>query len=90
MKVERISDNYSKLELSQMKTIDDLQEKIKLMSFYKTSDRLKIQDLKLKIETKKNTLNAIIQELEFMDTYDNKKIKEIIHLLKLVRRDLDN
>ena len=90
MKVEMLSDDYSRLEKAQMKTIDDLQEKIKLMSFDKTSDRLKIQDLKLKIETKKNTLNAIIQELELMDTYDNKKIKEIIHLLKLVRRDLDN
>lgn len=90
MKVEMLSDDYSRLEKAQMKTIDDLQEKIKLMSFDKTSDRLKIQDLKLKIETKKNTLNAIIQELELMDTYDNIKIKEIIHLLKLVRRDLDN
>lgn len=90
MKVEMLSNDYTRLEKTQMKTIDDLQEKIKLMSFDKTSDRLKIQDLKLKIETKKNTLNAIIKELELMDTYDNKKIKEIIHLLKLVRRDLDN
>lgn len=84
MKVEMLSDDYSRLEKAQMKTIDDLQEKIKLLEFDKSSDRLKIQELKGKIIRKNKILDYTIRELESIN--GNKKINEITHLLKSVRR----
>lgn len=84
MKVEMLSDDYSRLEKAQMKTIYDLQEKIKLLEFDKSSDRLKIQELKGKIIRKNKILDYTIKELELIN--GNKKINEITHLLKSVRR----
>lgn len=91
METKRLSDNYSALELNQMREIDKLQERIKLMSFDKTNDSLKISELKAKIKRKRNNINYIIEELETMvkDKVDYIKLYEIIHMLKSIRRDLE-
>ena len=64
MRIDRLSDNFSKLEKSQMLKIDELQEKIKLYEFDRTNDHKIISELKRKIKYRNEAINSAIKELE--------------------------
>lgn len=64
MKVDRVGDSFSKLEKSQMGTINKLQDKIKLMEFDKAQDHSTIRELKSILLNKKHSINEVIKEIE--------------------------
>ena len=87
----KISDNFSKLEIKQMKSIDNLQEKIKLMEFDKMASNNIIRDLKLKLKIRDNTLKSAIYELEEIEkNEDYKKIDNVLFSLKSSLRRQDD
>lgn len=88
MKINRLGEHFSSLEQSQMKTIDELQEKIKLMEFDKSKDRQKIKELQETLSRKRESLYSVIQELELMKK-ENKyyRLQTIINVLKTISRE---
>ena len=88
MRVVRSLDNLTELETKQMETINELQEKIKLMEFDKSKDNQKIKKLKTTLENKKQTINNVIEELELMRR-ENKynRLLIVTNILKIVVRE---
>lgn len=62
----RDSEKFTELEINQMETIDELQEKIKLLEFDNTQNLRRVKELEKSLIRKKNTINNIIRELELM------------------------
>lgn len=91
MKINRLGYNFSPLEKSQMKTIDTLQEKIRLIEFDKSQINIEVRTLKEMLKRRKGNLILVIQELELIKKECKyEKLSEVIHTLKLINRDIDD
>lgn len=75
MKTKRISEKMTELETKQAKTINDLQEEIKLKDFDLTKERQQISLLKRKIDLTNTSLKNSIKELKKIE--ENKDIKRL-------------
>ena len=64
MKSKNERDILTDLEKNQMKRIDELQDKIRLMEFDKSQDNATIRDLKYILRNKKKSINEVITEIE--------------------------
>ena len=90
MKVNKMRDNFTPLEIKQREVIDELQEKIKLLEFDKSKNLGIIRDLKMSISNKKNSIYEVIKELEKIQSEANySRLKYIIRILKIITRDGD-
>ena len=79
---------YTELEKKQLVEISKLQEKIKLYEFDKTKDKQENRKLQLALSRKRNSIKNIIEELEIINkNKDYDKIKNIISILKFIKRD---
>lgn len=91
MKIDRIADNLTNLEKSQMLKIDELQEKIKLLEFDKNKNSCKISKLKRDRRNRYSCLKTVIRELELMKKENNyKRIDYAIKLLNLTTREIED
>jgi len=91
MKIDRIADNLTNLEKSQMLKIDELQEKIRLMEFDKSKDNSLIFKLKRERKSRYSCLKTVIRELELMKKENNyKRIDYVIKLLNLTTREIED
>ena len=87
MLVNRKGDNLTKLEKSQMETINKLQDKIKLYQFDKSSDNAVIRDLKKTIESKKRSIKEVINEIDkIIIEQDYSKLVNIKKWLQIIER----
>lgn len=90
MKINKIRDNFTPLEIKQREVIDELQEKIKLLEFDKSKNLGIIRDLKMSINNKKNSIYEVIKELEKIQSEANySRLKYIIKILKIITKDGD-
>lgn len=88
MRVVRSLDNLTELETKQMETINELQEKIKLLEFDNIKNAQMIRRLKKSFKFKKKTLTNIIQELELMRKEEKyTRLLIVINILKRVIRE---
>lgn len=84
-------ENMTELEKRQMKTIDDLQEKIRLMEFDKAKDSQKIRDLQLLLSRKRESVGNAIRELEVMKKEENfLGINAVLLALKTIAREVED
>lgn len=92
MKVDRVGDNFTRLEKSQMATINKLQDKIKLLEFDKAQDHATIRDLKALLISKQHSIREVIKEIEKIIKYKNyEKIFQIKKVLVIIERQgMDN
>lgn len=75
MRIKRMSEKMTDLEIKQAKTISDLQEEIKLKDFDISKERQKINMLKRKINLTKIALKNAIKELkEIENSKDTKRL----------------
>lgn len=75
MRIKRMSEKMTVLEIKQAKTISDLQEEIKLKDFDISKERQKINMLKRKINLTKIALKNAIKELkEIENSKDTKRL----------------
>lgn len=82
MKVKRINDNMTELEIKQAETIDKLQEQLKLKSYDISQYRKKIYLLKRKINLTSSALSHSIEMLQDMQfSKDYSKIHTIVLML---------
>jgi hypothetical protein len=79
MRIKRTSDKMTELEIKQAKTINDLQEEIKLKKFDITKERQQISLLKRKIELTNLALKSAISELKEIEM--NKDIKRLHYVI---------
>ena len=78
-----ISDNMTNLEIKQAKTIDELQEQLRLKEFDLSKYREEIRILKSKINLSHSILKKEIKKLKEID---DKRIHDIIITLKSISR----
>ena len=78
-----ISDNMTNLEIKQAKTIDELQEQLRLKEFDLSKCREEIRILKSKINLSHSILKKEIKKLKEID---DKRIHDIIITLKSISR----
>ena len=92
MKVDRVGDNFTRLEKSQMETINKLQDKIKLLEFDKAQDHATIRDLKALLISKQHSIREVIKEIEKIIKYKNyEKLFQIKKYLVIIERQgMDN
>lgn len=83
MKVYRVGDGFSKLEKSQMETINKLQDKIKLMEFDKVQDHSTIRELKSIVLNKKHSINEVVKEIEKIQK--NKQYSQLGYIKRILR-----
>lgn len=82
MKVKRINDNMTELEIKQAETIDKLQEQLKLKSYDISQYRKKIYLLKRKINLTSSALSHSIEMLQDMQfSKDYSKLHTIVLML---------
>lgn len=82
MKVNRINDNMTELEIKQAETIDKLQEQLKLKSYDISQYRKKIYLLKRKINLTSSALSHSIEMLQDMQfSKDYSKLHTIVLML---------
>jgi hypothetical protein len=82
MKVNRINDNMTELEIKQAETIDKLQEKLKLKSYDISQYKKKIYLLKRKISLTSSALSHSIEMLQDMQfSKDYSKLHTIVLML---------
>lgn len=82
MKVKRINDNMTELEIKQAETIDKLQEQLKLKSYDISKYRKKIYLLKRKINLTSSALSHSIEMLQDMQfSKDYSKLHTIVLML---------
>lgn len=82
MKVNRINDNMTELEIKQAETIDKLQEKLKLKSYDISQYKKKIYLLKRKINLTSSALSHSIEMLQDMQfSKDYSKLHTIVLML---------
>lgn len=82
MKVNRINDNMTELEIKQAETIDKLQEQLKLKSYDISQYKKKIYLLKRKINLTSSALSHSIEMLQDMQfSKDYSKLHTIVLML---------
>lgn len=82
MKVKRINDNMTELEIKQAETIDKLQEQLKLKSYDISQYRKKIYLLKRKINLTSSALSHSIEMLQDMQfSKDFSKLHTVVLML---------
>lgn len=88
----RIDDNLTKLEKTQMDTINKLQEKIRLLEFDNAQNNNLIREYKRILLYKKFTINEVIKKLNNMKKEnDYSNLNYIISSLDLIsRKGIDN
>ena len=87
MRVSNERDTFTDLEKNQMKKIDELQEKIRLIEFDKSKDREIIRDLKYTLRSKKNSINEVIKEIEQIQRKnDYTRLNHIRNVLGIIAR----
>ena len=88
----RIDDNLTKLEKTQMDTINKLQEKIRLLEFDIAQNNNIIREYKRILLYKKFTINEVIKKLNNMKKEnDYSNLNYIISSLDLIsRKGIDN
>ena len=91
MRPIRDSEKFTELEINQMETIDELQEKIKLLEFDNTQNIRRVKELEKILTRKKNTINNIIRELELMRKEEkyNRLLLVTNILKKMVKEEYD-
>lgn len=79
MRIKRMSEKMTDLEIKQAKTISDLQEEIKLKEFDISKERQQINLLKRKINSTKIALKNAIKELKEIEiNKDTKRLHFVI------------
>lgn len=88
----RIDDNLTKLEKTQMDTINKLQEKIRLLEFDNAQNNNLIREYKRILLYKKFTINEVIKKLNNMKKEnDYSNLNYIISSLDLIsKKGIDN
>lgn len=88
----RLDDNLTKLEKTQMDTINKLQEKIRLLEFDNAQNNNLIREYKRILLYKKFTINEVIKKLNNMKKEnDYSNLNYIISSLDLIsRKGIDN
>lgn len=87
MKSKNERDILTDLEKNQMKRIDELQDKIRLMEFDKSQDNATIRDLKYILRNKKKSINEVITEIEQIQRKgDYSKLNHIRNVLGIIAR----
>ena len=87
MKSKNERDILTDLEKNQMKRIDELQDKIRLMEFDKSQDNATIRDLKYILRNKKKSINEVITEIEKIQKEGNYiKLNYIKNVLGIIAR----
>lgn len=88
----RIEDNLTKLEKTQMDTINKLQEKIRLLEFDNAQNNNLIREYKRILLYKKFTINEVIKKLNNMKREnDYSNLNYIISSLDLIsKKGIDN
>lgn len=88
MKVKRMSDNLSDLEIKQLKVIDELQEEIKLKNFDISKARQQIYLLNRKIENTKEAIKNIIKEIQKIEiSKDFTRLHFVVLMLNSTSKD---
>ena len=83
MKVDRLGESFTKLEMNQMLVIDKLQDKINLLEFDISKNLAEISVLKQKIKKRNESIEKIITELELIHKEKNyKNLWYVINCLK--------
>ena len=88
----RLDDNLTKLEKTQMDTINKLQEKIRLLEFDNAQNNNLIREYKRILLYKKFTINEVIKKLNNMKKEnDYSNLNYIISSLDLIsKKGIDN